>query len=110
MVPTKASPEPKSPLTLAIDIGGSHLKAGILTAAGEISAPPARVETPIPATPQAVVMALLGLARELGDFDRVSIGFPGMVRGDLVLTAPNLGTKDWARFNLAAVIEDALKK
>jgi predicted NBD/HSP70 family sugar kinase len=28
---------PSDPLTLAIDIGGSHLKAGILTVAGEMA-------------------------------------------------------------------------
>ena len=39
------------PLTLAIDIGGSHLKAAVLKDSGKISTGPLRVETPKPATP-----------------------------------------------------------
>jgi len=48
-----------------------------------------------------VVAALLELVKPLGRFDRVSIGFPGVVRVGCVLTAPNLGTEDWRRFPLA---------
>jgi hypothetical protein len=33
--------------TLAIDIGGSHLKAGVLDPAGKLVAGPNRVETPL---------------------------------------------------------------
>jgi polyphosphate glucokinase len=101
---------PTGPLTLAIDIGGSHLKAGVLTIGGEISSGPARVKTPKPAKPDAVVASLSGLSRQLGLFDRVSIGFPGVVRGDFVLTAPNLGTKDWRLFRLGAVLAADLGK
>jgi polyphosphate glucokinase len=101
---------PTNPLTLAIDIGGSHLKAGVLTVSGQISFGPVRVETPKPAKPDAVVAALIGLARRLGQFDRVSIGFPGVVRADFVLTSPNLGTKEWHGFKLGAVVAEALGK
>jgi ROK family len=68
------------PLTLAIDIGGGHLKAAVLNASGKMSVDPVRVKTPKPATPEAVVAALISLSRRLGQFDRVSIGFPGVVR------------------------------
>jgi polyphosphate glucokinase len=98
------------PLTLAIDIGGSRLKAAVLKDSGKISTGPLRVETPKPATPDAVVAALIGLSQRLGQFDRVSIGFPGVVRGDFVLTAPNLGTKEWHGFRLDAVMAKDLGK
>ena len=98
------------PLTLAIDIGGSHLKAGVLDAAGTMVAGPARVETPKPARPEIVVAMLIGLAKPLGKFDRISIGFPGVVRRDMVLTAPNLGTQDWAKFPLATELAKQLGK
>ena len=101
---------PTNPLTLAIDIGGSHLKAGVLTVSGRISSGPVRVETPKPAKPDAVVAALIGLSHQLVRFDRVSIGFPGVVRADFVLTAPNLGTKEWHGFKLGAVLAEALGK
>ena len=92
---------PVGPLTLAIDVGGTRLKAGILAATGSMSAGPDRVDTPHPATPAAVVDALADLVRPLGAFDRISIGFPGVVRDGRVLTAPNLETKAWHGFPLA---------
>jgi polyphosphate glucokinase len=98
------------PSTLAIDVGGTRLKAGLLDANGEMVAGPDRVNTPSPATPQAVVEALVNLATPLGDFDRISVGFPGVVRGGQVLTAPNLGTEDWRHFPLAASLTDKLGK
>ncbi len=97
-------------LTLAIDIGGSHLKTGVLDPDGKMIAGPARVDTPNPAKPAAVVAALVELAKPLGRFDRISIGFPGVVRAGVVLTAPNLGTKDWNRFPLAAELSRDLGK
>jgi polyphosphate glucokinase len=100
---------PRKPLTLAIDIGGSHLKAAVLNASGKMSADPVRVKTPKLATPDAVVAALISLSQRLGQFARVSIGFPGVVRADFVMTAPNLGTKEWHGFRLGAVIAQELR-
>ena len=96
--------KPKNALTLGIDIGGSHLKAAVVDPQVQVVAGPARVVTPKPAAPEAVVSALTGMIAGLGRFDRVSIGFPGVVRGATVLTAPNLGTKAWRGFALADVI------
>jgi polyphosphate glucokinase len=97
-------------MILAFDIGGSHLKAALLSGSGQISSDPVRVKTPRPANPGAVVAALVGLSKELGKFDRISIGFPGIVRGDYVLTAPNLGTHDWRGFGLGAAVGSKLAK
>jgi polyphosphate glucokinase len=99
-----------APLTLAIDIGGSRLKAGLLDANGELVAGPDRVDTPAQPVPGAVVDALVRLAGALGHFDRISVGFPGVVRQGHVLTAPNLGTDDWRHFPLAASLTDKLGK
>jgi predicted TIM-barrel fold metal-dependent hydrolase/predicted NBD/HSP70 family sugar kinase len=49
-------------------------------------------------------------AGPLGPFERVSVGFPGMVRGGKVLTAPNLGTELWAGFDLQGALAKQLKK
>jgi polyphosphate glucokinase len=106
---TKAA-SPGEPLTLAYDIGGSHLKAAVLTRSGAMESGPLRVDTPRPAKTNEVVEALIGLAKQLGSFDRISIGFPGVVRGDTVLTAPNLDTKDWHGFRLAHVLAETLGK
>ena len=95
-------------LTLALDIGGTGLKAGVLAPDGHVVAGPARVATPHPSEPGAVVTALKELVRPLGAFQRISIGFPGVVRGGVVLTAPNLGTEAWHGFPLAKTLADQL--
>ncbi|HEX4369613.1 MAG TPA: ROK family protein [Rhodopila sp.] len=97
-------------LTLAIDVGGTRLKAGLLNQQGEMVAGPNRVDTPQHPAPQVVLDALVGLATPLGDFDRISVGFPGVVRHGQVLTAPNLGTPEWHHFPLAASLTDKLGK
>jgi polyphosphate glucokinase len=99
---------PARPLILAIDVGGTHLKVGILGPDGTMLTGPSRVETPRPATPDAVVEALAGLAAPLGRFDHISIGFPGVVRGGHVLTAPNLDNTAWHEFPLAAKLAERL--
>jgi polyphosphate glucokinase len=101
---------PAHPLTLAIDIGGTHLKAGILDAVGGLAAGPARIPTPHPAAPETVVSELADMVARLGAFDRISIGFPGVIRNGAVLTAPNLGTEAWHGFPLAPAMADKLGK
>jgi polyphosphate glucokinase len=95
--------------TLAIDIGGTGVKALVLDAAGTMVTERARVETPRPATPEAIVDAITDLVRPLGVFDRVSIGFPGVVIDGVVKTAPNLHDT-WADVPLANVITQKLGK
>jgi polyphosphate glucokinase len=103
-------PRKRGALTLAIDIGGTRLKAGLLDVKGALVGGPNRVNTPPHPTPLVVVEALVGLASPLGDFDRISVGFPGVVRQGQVLTAPNLGTQDWHNFPLAASLNEKLGK
>ena len=98
------------PKTLAIDIGGTGLKAGVLDADGKLVVPHARVDTPKKGTPTAVLQALLDLIQPLGAFDRVSVGFPGVVRAGQVLTAPNLGNAAWRDYPLAGVLTGRLGK
>ncbi len=105
------APSPGSrtgPRTLAIDIGGTRLKAGILDVDGTMVAGPERVDTPHPSGPADVVGALVELVRPLGAFDRISVGFPGVVRGGRTLTAPNLGTEAWHGYPLGTDLADRL--
>jgi polyphosphate glucokinase len=95
-------------LTLAIDIGGTRLKAGVLSEAGALVADPVRVNTPHPSAPSDVMRALIPLVETLAPFDRISVGFPGVVRKGHVLTAPNLGTQAWAGFDLAGELTKRL--
>ena len=105
---TPGEATPKGPVTLAIDIGGTGLKAGLLDADGAMIGSRARVETPHPSPPDSVMPALVGLAHCLGGFDRISVGFPGVVRGTKILTAPNLGTEAWAGYDLGGMLEQRL--
>ena len=102
--------QPHAPLTLTLDIGGTGLKAGVLDPKGAMVGDRQRAKTPHPAGPSAVVPALLGLAGQAGSFDRISVGFPGVVRGGIVKTAPNLGTELWAGFDLGDALHQALGK
>jgi polyphosphate glucokinase len=95
--------------TLGIDIGGTGLKALILDAHGKPLTDRARVETPRPATPTAVLRALEKLVEPLGTFDRVSCGFPGVVFEGVVKTAPNLHPA-WRGFRLADMLAKRLHK
>ncbi|MCK4412144.1 MAG: ROK family protein [Candidatus Eisenbacteria sp.] len=87
-------PAAETPLTLGIDIGGTAIKAGLLTREGELVA-----ETEFP-TPVALppAKAIDGLARDLGRFvagrsvAAVGIGCAGLVssREGVVHLSPNL--------------------
>ncbi|MEU6587031.1 ROK family protein [Nocardia sp. NPDC046763] len=78
------------PTTLAIDVGGTGLKAAVLDANGDLSSEKVRVETPRPAYPDVLIAAVADLVRPLLPVDRASVGFPGMVRAGRVYSAPNL--------------------
>ncbi len=95
--------------TLAIDIGGTGLKALVIDARGKPLTDRARIETPRPATPAAVLRALKLLVGPLAPFDRISAGFPGVVFDGVVKTAPNLHPS-WQNFPLADALAKRLGK
>jgi polyphosphate glucokinase len=110
-IPRKAasSTSRAHPVTLAIDIGGTGLKALLLDPHGKPLTDRARVETPRPATPDAVLSALAGLVAPLEGYDRVSVGFPGVVLEGVTKTAPNLHPS-WSGFHLADTLRKRLGK
>ncbi len=95
---------------LAIDVGGSGLKAALLDAGGNMVTERLRIETPHLDKPEVLVEALAGLVEPLGAFDYVSVGFPGVVRKGKIITAPNLGTDVLQGFDLAGALELRLGK
>ncbi len=99
-----------APITLALDIGGTNLKAGLLDRDGGTVGERGKVATMHPSPPDRVVPALVELAGRLGSFDRVSVGFPGLVRDGVVRTAPNLGTKEWGGYDLTGALQSRLGK
>ncbi len=92
------------PITLAIDIGGTGLKIQTLSPEGLPLSDRLRVPTPDPATPKAILHALDELKVSVPLFDRVSVGFPGVVKDGKTLTAANLHP-GWVGFPLAKVLE-----
>lgn len=114
-------PRAARPITLAIDIGGTGLKAALLGPDGRMATDRVRRPTTYPVTPDAMVAQLVELVTPLGSFDRVAVGFPGMVREGKILSAPHFvavggpGTKvsdallaAWHRADLAAGLSQAL--
>jgi polyphosphate glucokinase len=89
-----------APFTLGVDIGGTNVKASVLDRTGALLANQLRSPTPKRATPQAVLDTIAKLAAQLPSFHRISVGFPGVVKGGRTMTAPNLGTRHWAGFEL----------
>jgi polyphosphate glucokinase len=81
--------------TLAIDVGGTGIKMLVLDAAGQPITERARELTPKPATPKAVLAVIKKMIAAHPRFDRVSVGFPGVVIGGVVQTAPNLDDRAW---------------
>ncbi len=100
----------QSPVTLAIDIGGTHIKASVLDVAGRMIAAELHLPTPRDPAPHAVIDAIETLAAQLPEYDRVSAGFPGYVSDGCVRTAPNLGTEQWRDYPLAEALAKHLKK
>jgi polyphosphate glucokinase len=98
------------PRTLAIDIGGTALKASVLDASGGMIVEPVRLPTPYPCPPAVLLRALVKLTAPLPSADRISVGFPGVIRGGQVVTAPHFGNKAWRGYPLEAAVQEALRR
>jgi polyphosphate glucokinase len=92
------------PRTLAIDIGGTGLKASVLDAAGRMIVERVRVATPYPCRPNILLQAIAELVAPLPSFDRISVGFPGVVRDGRVVTAPHFDGEAWRDYRLEAAV------
>ncbi len=97
------------PVTLAIDIGGSGIKGILLSPTGQPMGDRLRIATPQPSTPQAILTGISELVIGLGKFDRVSVGFPGVIQRGRIKTAPNLDSS-WPGTYLVKDLERQLKK
>lgn len=80
---------------LGIDIGGTGIKlARVETGEGELLSERLRVKTPSPSTPKRVAAAVAEALEKLDwGGGRAGCGFPGVVRGGVVLTAANVSKK-----------------
>jgi polyphosphate glucokinase len=94
--------------TLAVDIGGSGIKVMVLDEQGTPLSDRQRLKTPNPAKVQKVIETIEILAKAQ-EYDRVSVGFPGVVQNGVIKTAVNL-YDDWLQYDLAANLSQLLSK
>jgi glucokinase len=96
-----------SPCAYAIDIGGTHIKAGILTQEGDVLALQ-RVETPAQSSPETVVQHLFALQRQLcqeaavpvQDLAGVGISIAAFITAGGDVTATAHLSPQWIGYNL----------
>jgi polyphosphate glucokinase len=118
-----ATTPPAGPTTLAIDIGGTGLKASVLDDHGAMEVDRVRVPTTYPLAPHQMVETLASMVAKLPAYDRVSAGFPGMVRDGRILSAPHFVTTAgpgtavdpdllaaWTGFDMAGALAEAFGK
>lgn len=111
-------PETRSPTgrrtiavrTLAIDIGGTSLKASVLDDRGSMIVDKVWIKTPYPNTPTTMLRALQSLIEPLPNFDRITVGFPGVVRNGYVLTAPHFDARAWSGYDFAHALAEAFNR
>lgn len=93
---------------LGIDIGGSGIKGAIVeTETGALVQERFRIETPQPATPDAMVETIARIAEHFEWRGKpIGSGFPGVVMSGEIRTAANLD-KDWIGKNAETLIAEA---
>jgi polyphosphate glucokinase len=113
---------PRDVKTLAIDIGGTGLKASVLDAVGQMTVDRVKTDTPYPCPPDLLISSLLELVKPLPAYDRVSVGFPGLIRGGHVVMVPSLSrlvyggppdpgrVAEWANYPLEERLREAFGK
>jgi polyphosphate glucokinase len=101
--------EAAKPRTLAVDVGGTGVKTIVLDAEGAAVTERTRMPTPKGATPKQLINVIAKLAKGQGEFERVSVGFPGVIKEGIVYTAANLGS-GWKGFNLRSAVQDELER
>jgi len=101
------TPTSHSPITLAIDIGGSGIKGILLNHSGQPITERIRMATPQPATPQVIMPIIVDIANSLGRFNRVSVGFPGVIHQGRIKSAPNLDVS-WIDTDLVGELQRRL--
>jgi polyphosphate glucokinase len=89
-------------ITLSIDIGGSGIKGALVDSHGNFLKKRVRIPTPKGANPDIVI-------KQLGVFDRLAVGFPGVVRNGVTRVAPNL-SHEWKGHDFAKALAERFSK
>src|SRR4029078_9013246 len=74
-----------------IDVGGSGVKGAIVDLdTGQLIGERFKLETPQPATPDAVAKTVAAVAKEFGWTEKLGVTYPGVVTAGIVRTAANV--------------------
>ena len=94
---------------LGVDIGGSGIKGAIVdTVKGELVSERHRIETPQPATPEAVAAALAQLVIHFSWHGPVGCGFPAAIQHGIARTAANI-SPSFIGINVDKLFSEATK-
>ena len=96
--------------TLAVDIGGMSIKLLTLDDEGDPMTEALARPTPTPPTPDALFTLIHDMADALPPHQRVSVGFPGVVKEGITLNAPNLGDELWHGVPLSEQLTQRLER
>lgn len=90
-----------------IDIGGTGIKgAPVDVRQGTLAAPRFRIETPQPATPEAVAEVAGEVVRHFGWSGPIGATFPAVIKSGVARTAANVD-RSWIDTDVAAVLTEA---
>jgi polyphosphate glucokinase len=93
---------------IGVDVGGTGIKAAVVdTATGELLVKRRRLDTPKPATPQAVRDTIVELVNGFGVTAPVGVALPTIVRNGVALSAANIDPS-WVGISLSELLDDAL--
>ncbi|MGB3302108.1 polyphosphate--glucose phosphotransferase [Gordonia sp. (in: high G+C Gram-positive bacteria)] len=102
------STSPSSHLGFGIDIGGSGVKGAIVDLrTGEFVGERHRIDTPQPATPEAVSEAVITIVEHFGWTGPVGLTVPGVVRDGIMRTAANIDAS-WKGTDLVSMFSTKL--
>lgn len=79
----------QTPRTLAVDCGGGGIKATVLDAHSFQLAPALREPVPYPLPPGKLLDVVAAMTEKLPDFERITLGMPGMIRHGIVVYTPH---------------------
>lgn len=95
-------------IVLGIDVGGSGIKgAPVDVEAGALLCERHKLDTPRPATPEAVVAAIVELAAQFESAERIGVTVPAVVKDGVAHTAANIDPA-WIGFDIGALLESTL--
>src|SRR5690242_2292721 len=102
------SAEPSQHRGFGVDVGGSGVKGGIVDLdTGALIGERFKLDTPQPATPEAVAKTVAAVVREFGWTGGLGVTYPGVVTDGIVRTAANVD-KGWIGTSARDVISAEL--